>query len=101
MLPLKGEFPPRQSRLCPGARRSFCCLNKCKTQVTVKEKSDTTTKGQRRRKSHSFDHQYPVIYCTGCYLKSWAPAKLSLSEDAPADDREWHENYASAYSLEG
>nr|XP_037277511.1 protein cycle-like [Rhipicephalus microplus] len=85
MLPLKGEFPQRQSRLCPGARRSFFCRMKCKTQATVKEEADTTTGGQRRRKSHSFDRRYSVIHCTG-YLKSWAPAKLSLPEDAPADD---------------
>ncbi|KAL1443026.1 hypothetical protein MTO96_000922 [Rhipicephalus appendiculatus] len=87
MLPLKGEFPQRQSRLCPGARRSFFCRMKCKTQATVKEEADTTTGGQRRRKSHSFDRRYSVIHCTG-YLKSWAPAKLSLPEDAPADDSE-------------
>ncbi|KAL3178158.1 hypothetical protein MRX96_038678 [Rhipicephalus microplus] len=49
------------------------------------EEADTTTGGQRRRKSHSFDRRYSVIHCTG-YLKSWAPAKLSLPEDAPADD---------------
>ncbi|XP_037503726.1 protein cycle-like [Rhipicephalus sanguineus] len=87
MLPLKGEFPQRQSRLCPGARRSFFCRMKCKTQATVKEEADTTTGGQRRRKSHSFDRRYSVIHCTG-YLKSWAPAKLTLPEDAPADDSE-------------
>ncbi|XP_050039264.1 protein cycle [Dermacentor andersoni] len=87
MLPLKGEFPQRQSRLCPGARRSFFCRMKCKTQATVKEEADTTTGGQRRRKSHSFDRRYSVIHCTG-YLKSWAPAKLSLPDDAPADDSE-------------
>ncbi|KAH9373241.1 hypothetical protein HPB48_004986 [Haemaphysalis longicornis] len=87
MLPLKGDFPQRQSRLCPGARRSFFCRMKCKTQATVKEEADTTTGGQRRRKSHSFDRRYSVIHCTG-YLKSWAPAKLSLPEDAAADDSE-------------
>ncbi|KAH6936327.1 hypothetical protein HPB50_016157 [Hyalomma asiaticum] len=87
MLPLKGEFPQRQSRLCPGARRSFFCRMKCKTQATVKEEADTTTGGQRRRKSHSFDRRYSVIHCTG-YLKSWAPAKLSLPDDAPTDDSE-------------
>ncbi|CAN7938634.1 unnamed protein product, partial [Ixodes hexagonus] len=81
MLPLKGDFPQRQSRLCPGARRSFFCRMRCKTQATVKEEADTTTGGQRRRKSHSFDRRYSVVHCTG-YLKSWAPAKLHLPDEA-------------------
>ncbi|KAL3203571.1 hypothetical protein MRX96_011939 [Rhipicephalus microplus] len=95
MLPLEGEYPQRQSRLCPDARRFFFCRMKCKMQVTVKEEAYTTTGGQRRRKSHTFDHRYSVVHCTG-YLKSWAPAKLSLCEDAPADNSEGYEDYASA-----
>ncbi|XP_075740490.1 protein cycle-like [Rhipicephalus microplus] len=77
----------RPSRLCPGARCSFFCRMKCKTQATVKEEADTTTGGQRCRKLHSFYRRYSVIHCTG-YLKSWASANLSLPEDAPTDDSE-------------
>ncbi|KAL3218295.1 hypothetical protein MRX96_005951 [Rhipicephalus microplus] len=42
MLPLKGEYLQHQSKLCPGARPSFCRM-KCKTQGTIKEEADTTT----------------------------------------------------------
>ncbi|KAH8024005.1 hypothetical protein HPB51_020763 [Rhipicephalus microplus] len=34
----------------------------------------------------------PVIHYSGC-LRSWAPAKLSLPENAPADNSEGYEDY--------
>ncbi|XP_064482452.1 basic helix-loop-helix ARNT-like protein 1 isoform X2 [Ornithodoros turicata] len=75
LQPLKGDFPATQSRLCPGARRSFFCRIRTKNAVKTEE-ADTTTGAQRRRKSHSSDRRYSVVHCTG-YLKT----KCSLDNE--------------------
>ncbi|XP_021000848.1 protein cycle [Parasteatoda tepidariorum] len=84
MMPVKTDIPQTQVRLCPGARRSFFCRMKCKVSSSVKEEADTTTGLNRKRKSHHSDRKYCVIRCTG-YLKSWAPANLSLDLDNDVD----------------
>ncbi|XP_067121946.1 protein cycle isoform X2 [Centruroides vittatus] len=85
MLPVKTDVPQSQTRLCPGARRSFFCRMKCKAMPTVKEEADTTTGCHKKRKSQNSDRKYCVIHCTG-YLKSWTPIKLSLEEDGEGDN---------------
>lgn len=84
MLPVKTDMPQSQTRLSPGARRSFFCRMKCKAMATVKEEADTTTGCHRRRKSQNYDRKFCVIHCTG-YLKSWAPAKLNLAEESEGE----------------
>lgn len=84
MMPVKTDIPQTQVRLCPGARRSFFCRMKCKVSSSVKEEADTTTGMHRKRKSHHSDRRYCVIHCTG-YLKSWAPANLSIDIENDSD----------------
>ncbi|XP_014215155.1 aryl hydrocarbon receptor nuclear translocator-like protein 1 isoform X2 [Copidosoma floridanum] len=92
MLPVKTDVPQGVSRLCPGARRSFFCRMKRKVdarcpETQVKEEADTTTGSHRRKKQQNHDWKYCVIQCTG-YLKSWAPAKMSLEDQEPEADTE-------------
>lgn len=84
MMPVKTDIPQTQVRLCPGARRSFYCRMKCKASSSVKEEADTTTGIHRKKKSHHSDRRYCVIHCTG-YLKSWAPANLSIDVENDVD----------------
>ncbi|GFY17861.1 aryl hydrocarbon receptor nuclear translocator-like protein 1 [Trichonephila clavipes] len=84
MMPVKTDIQPTQVRLCPGARRSFFCRMRCKVSSSVKEEADTTTGMHRKKKSHSLDRRYCVIHCTG-YLKSWAPANLTIDLENDAD----------------
>lgn len=84
MMPVKTDIPQTQVRLCPGARRSFFCRMKCKTPSSVKEEAESTNGMHRKRKSHGSDRRYCVIHCTG-YLKSWAPANLTIDVDSDTD----------------
>lgn len=111
MLPVKTDIPQGLSRLCPGARRSFFCRMKYKSAAHIKEETDnnggssmngstnssagpnsssstttTTTKEGKRKNKMNGDRRFCVIHCTG-YLKSWAPAKMGLSEE-PEQDQE-------------
>ncbi|XP_050301087.1 protein cycle isoform X2 [Anthonomus grandis grandis] len=84
MLPVKTDVPQNDSRLCPGARRSFFCRMKCQTASQIKEEADTTTGCHRKNTKLNSDKKFNVIQCTG-YLKSWAPAKIGLEEQEDAD----------------
>ncbi|XP_045510443.1 protein cycle isoform X1 [Colias croceus] len=70
MLPVKADVVSGASRLCPGARRSFCCRIKCR-----QERADEVKEEDKARKKAN-ERKYCVVQCTG-YLKSWAPAEMS------------------------
>lgn len=77
-LPLRNEVSLNQTRLCPGARRSFFCRMRCKSVTSVKEEMDTSI--LKRKKSTTPDRKYCAIHCTG-YLKSWTPTKYNNDEN--------------------
>ncbi|CAG9558045.1 unnamed protein product [Danaus chrysippus] len=94
MLPLKPDVVADASRLCPGARRSFFCRIKCRTEPS--QASQSSQSGQacppcqntqpsevkeeepnsKMKKKQAHEKKFCVVQCTG-YLKSWAPAEMS------------------------
>ncbi|XP_076046630.1 basic helix-loop-helix ARNT-like protein cyc isoform X2 [Oratosquilla oratoria] len=85
LLPVKTDVPQGLTRLCPGSRRAFFCRMRCKSAPVLKEEADTTTGCQKKRKSQGSDKKYTIIHFTG-YLKSWAPTKDPLVEEAEGDN---------------
>lgn len=94
LMPVKTELPQRPTHLCSGARRSFYCRMKyrsenCDTSKGIKFEKDDMEFVHRKRKSDQ--KSYTVIHFTG-YLKSWPTSKINISSE---DDLEDNSNFLS------
>lgn len=87
LMPVKTELPQRPTHLCSGARRSFYCRMKCRSESLLDslklEKDGEVEFCTRKRKSDQ--KSYTVIHFTG-YLKSWPTSKINISDTDDLED---------------
>ncbi|KAL4225581.1 hypothetical protein ACF0H5_016269 [Mactra antiquata] len=88
LMPVKTELPQRPTHLCSGARRSFYCRMKyrsehCDGTKGVKFEKEDMEYVHRKRKTDQ--KAYTVIHFTG-YLKSWPTSKINISSEDDIDD---------------